>query len=313
MLTNSGYVGGLSAANDNPANSPLYTSLDSCFRVVGTGLGSSTIERDTIVFPTVTGLNPSSFYRLKFKLATIGITPSVNTAAGVDNPDYVQLESAINGAAYIGQIKVTGSSNSVWGFGATGNVPWSGVLTKTAGPALSIYGASSAFPYSTVNLDFSTGVTQLAIRIIMAVNASGETWLIDDVELIELTRLPVELLEFGGTYYNTGVKLYWSTASETNNDHFEILKSFDGFNFTKIASIKGRGNSNTVVEYEYIDYDVCDTIVYYKLRQVDYDGVSEEFYIIAFQCRHPYLYDDFFDVLGRKTKQDYDGIKIYNK
>lgn len=125
--------------------------------------------------------------------------------------------------------------------------------------------------------------------------------------------LPVDLIEFNGVYYNAGLKLYWSTASEINNDYFDILKSFDGINYFKIKSIRGKGNSNVITNYEYIDYDVCNTIVYYKLKQIDYDGVIKEYDPIAFKCRRTYLYDNFYDILGRKVQQDYDGIKIYQK
>jgi hypothetical protein len=125
--------------------------------------------------------------------------------------------------------------------------------------------------------------------------------------------LPVELIDFIGEYYNNGIKLYWSTASEINNDYFVLSKSFDGTNYQALTRIRGRGNSNSLTEYIYVDYDVCDTIVYYKIKQVDYDGNYKEYDPIAFKCRVQYLHKDFYDVLGRKVKLDYDGVKLYQK
>lgn len=316
--TNSSFIGGLSSAIDNPANQPFYSTPDSCYVIRGTGLGSSTVEVDTFVYPNVP-LISGHRYQIRYKLASIGLNPSVQTAAGVDASDWIELQYTVNnGLSWWRDAQVQGINNSMWGFGGaigTGvltNITRTGSMSTTT-PTLYVSNPNGPIVNVWVTMPLTT-FPQLKIRFVTQINATGELWMLDDVSIVDLTPyLPVELLEFSGTYYNTGIRLHWSTASEINNDHFEILKSFDGFNFTKIASVKGRGNSSVVQEYEYIDYDVCDTIVYYKLRQVDYDGVSEEFYTIAFQCRHPFIYDDFFDVLGRKTKQDYDGIKIYNK
>jgi hypothetical protein len=90
--------------------------------------------------------------------------------------------------------------------------------------------------------------------------------------------LPIELLSFGGTVIDSrNVLLEWSTASELNNDYFIIERSTDGYNWTQIKNIDGSGNSNTKINYTTIDNSAPRTIVYYKLSQVDFDGISEEF------------------------------------
>lgn len=314
-MINSQFIGLLSNAVDNPPNYPMYASSDTCYMVKGIGLGSSTSEVDTFTYPNLPVVSGRT-YEIRFKLASFGLNPGVNTAAGVDgSTDTLEFQYRLAASGWFRDCKIIGSSNAMWSFdGAIGtNAKTS--ISRNANTTPNLYVSNANGPITNVAIRLNPGTyTTIQIRFISKLNGSGETWMLDDVEVWDLSStLPVELIEFNGRYYNTGLKLYWSTASEINNDHFEILKSFDGFNFTKIATIRGKGNSNSLVEYEYVDYEVCDMIVYYKLKQIDYDGISKEYGPIAFRCRQAHIYDDFYDVLGRKTKQDYDGIKIYQK
>lgn len=314
-MINSQYIGLLSNAVDNPPNYPMYASSDSCYMIKGIGLGSSTAEVDTFTYPNLSVI-PGRTYEIRFKVASFGINPSVNTAAGVDgSTDTLEFQYRLAASTWFRDCRIIGNSNAIWSFdGAIGtNANLS--ISRNANTVPNLYVSNAGNPITNVAVRLNPGTySTIQIRFISKVNGSGETWMLDDVEIWDLSStLPVELIEFNGKYFNTGLKLYWSTASEINNDYFEILKSYDSFNFFKIASVRGKGNSNSLVEYEYIDYEVCDTIVYYKLKQVDYDGTIKEYGPIAFRCRQAHIYDDFYDILGRKVKQDYDGIKIYQK
>lgn len=86
--------------------------------------------------------------------------------------------------------------------------------------------------------------------------------------------LPVELLDFSGKIKDEVNHLYWETASELNSDYFEILRSDNGMDFTKIGEVDAAGNSNTVRYYDLIDYEPLQ-ISYYKLVIVDYNGSKE--------------------------------------
>jgi hypothetical protein len=90
--------------------------------------------------------------------------------------------------------------------------------------------------------------------------------------------LPVELINFTATpLADHDAKLEWATASETNNSHFVIERSYDGKNFEAIDRVEGHGNSNEVLVYNYIDntIDAIQNTVYYRLHQFDFDGESE--------------------------------------
>ncbi len=84
--------------------------------------------------------------------------------------------------------------------------------------------------------------------------------------------LPVDLLFFRAEAENETAQLKWATASEINNDYFEIQKSLDGKNFETIGKIIGAGNSQQIVKYSYIDSNLSSGINYYRLKQKDYNG-----------------------------------------
>ncbi len=87
--------------------------------------------------------------------------------------------------------------------------------------------------------------------------------------------LPVELISFTGEFNNSQVDLTWQTVSEINNDYFDIQRSQDGINFETIGKIKGAGNSNITIDYNYTDFNPYSGISYYRLKQVDFDGRYE--------------------------------------
>jgi len=87
--------------------------------------------------------------------------------------------------------------------------------------------------------------------------------------------LPVELTQFLGYANENENLLTWTTASESNNDYFYIEKSIDGVNYKKIGEVQGSGNSSVRIDYEFSDSEINNSIVYYRLTQVDYDGTKE--------------------------------------
>jgi len=84
--------------------------------------------------------------------------------------------------------------------------------------------------------------------------------------------LPVELLSFNANEIEFEVILNWITASELNNDYFEVERSVDGLEFTVIGEISGYGTTTEAQQYEFIDSNPEYGINYYRLRQVDFDG-----------------------------------------
>ena len=92
---------------------------------------------------------------------------------------------------------------------------------------------------------------------------------------IGLRPLPVELLAFAATAVNNrDSKLTWRTASERNNDHFDIERSLTGRDFVKFAEVDGQGNTQSPTDYALTDANATKlgATVYYRLKQVDTDS-----------------------------------------
>lgn len=87
--------------------------------------------------------------------------------------------------------------------------------------------------------------------------------------------LPVDLMFFDVKLENDLAILKWATASELNNDRFEIQRSLDGSNFVTISEVNGNGNSDSRVDYQFTDKNPFTGVSYYRLKQIDYDGKFE--------------------------------------
>jgi hypothetical protein len=92
--------------------------------------------------------------------------------------------------------------------------------------------------------------------------------------------LPVELLYLDAQWSSDNTNdavVTWSTASETNNSHFEIYRSTDGQNYDYVglsASKSNNGFSSEIFEYTFTDANaklVTPEYAYYKIKQIDYD------------------------------------------
>lgn len=91
------------------------------------------------------------------------------------------------------------------------------------------------------------------------------------------TTLPVSWLSFTGFANGENVDLVWVTAQEINNKGFEVERSIDGITFENVGFVKGAGNYNGKLNYAFVDAGVLSSnaIVYYRLKQVDFDNRFE--------------------------------------
>ena len=69
--------------------------------------------------------------------------------------------------------------------------------------------------------------------------------------------------------------LKWSTASEHNSSYFDIERSIDGIEWGIVGTKQAAVNSNTQINYSYLDAINQFKIHYYKLVQYDIDGKFE--------------------------------------
>jgi hypothetical protein len=84
--------------------------------------------------------------------------------------------------------------------------------------------------------------------------------------------LPVEQLILQARQVNDLAEITWSTESESNNSHFELYKSTDGFNWELIHTQAGVGYSTSLTTYSFIDSDRLQSIQYFQIHQYDFNG-----------------------------------------
>lgn len=110
------------------------------------------------------------------------------------------------------------------------------------------------------------------------------------------STLPITLSMFNATRIeNDIVKLEWQTQVETNNDFFTIERSLDGYNWQAIGRIKGSGNSEKLMSYQFMDENPLNETMYYRLKQTDYNGL--------------FVYSNVLDVVAGNSIEN--TLKIY--
>jgi hypothetical protein len=90
--------------------------------------------------------------------------------------------------------------------------------------------------------------------------------------LLAESALPVTLLEFIAVKQEKTALLKWSTTSETNSERFDIERSTDGKQWTKIGTEQAMGESDSLKSYSFIDSKPMGGENLYRLKMVDADS-----------------------------------------
>jgi hypothetical protein len=182
---------------------------------------------------------------------TAGVTYPANLTIGSSLTTV--LKTAVTPLAVTGTSTITGSSLTISSFDtppATGDV-----FTVLTG---------------------STAVTGVFTSLTLPAGYTGTlAYTATDVKLTLATVLPVGLTSFTGKKAYNGVELKWQTASELNNNYFEVLRSENGKDFTSIGTIKGNGTSQEIRNYNFTDVNPVSGANYYQLKQTDFDGTAK--------------------------------------
>ena len=97
--------------------------------------------------------------------------------------------------------------------------------------------------------------------------------------------VPVELVSFTGNSVNGKVLLEWKTATELNNNGFEVQRKTAESDFATIGFVKGQGTATNQKEYSYTDRNLVDGNYFYRLKQIDYNGSYEYSNVIEVDVR----------------------------
>ncbi len=121
--------------------------------------------------------------------------------------------------------------------------------------------------------DFNGGNTIALYKIKFTENLTGLICGSEGKFLINTDYvIPVEMTSFNATADDNNVRLNWTTKTELNNSGFDILRSFDGNDWKKIAFIGGSGTTSETTNYSFTDQQLKNGYYSYKLKQIDYNG-----------------------------------------
>jgi hypothetical protein len=115
----------------------------------------------------------------------------------------------------------------------------------------------------------------IAIRFIQPVVPDQQVR-IDDVIITgtgpcQELLLPVTFEHLEAKRQNKNTDIFFSTATEVNNDFFTIERSSDGIVFEAVGTIQGAGNATSIQKYYFEDRDVPSGVLYYRIKQTDFD------------------------------------------
>lgn len=97
--------------------------------------------------------------------------------------------------------------------------------------------------------------------------------------------LPITLSAFDLMCENNVPLISWTTSSEQNTSHFELLNSINGYDWETISILTAAGNSSTTKFYKYLDVDSRNSQnIYYKLLSIDLDGSETKFPAKSSHC-----------------------------
>ncbi|WP_132644050.1 T9SS type A sorting domain-containing protein [Roseivirga ehrenbergii] len=96
----------------------------------------------------------------------------------------------------------------------------------------------------------------------------------------EQYALPITLLSFEAFAETDQIVLEWTTVSEVENSLFRVEKSANGIDFEALGYLDGSGTSENINNYALIDNKPFNGKNYYRLIDIDHNGVENASEII---------------------------------
>jgi hypothetical protein len=119
-------------------------------------------------------------------------------------------------------------------------------------------------------------------------------------KVFSTTILPVKWLSYEVKTDKAGNHILWTTASELNNDRFDIEKSSNGTDWQLAGTVKAKGNSSQQTKYTYFDATSTSSKTYYRIKQVDVDGRFEYSKTLFSQSQSEQIENVSYDPLTSK-------------
>ncbi len=87
--------------------------------------------------------------------------------------------------------------------------------------------------------------------------------------------VPVELASFAATVNGNAVTLKWTTASEKNNNGFQVERKLASGEWNPVGFVKGKGTTVSISEYTFVESALVAGKYSYRLKQIDFDGTAQ--------------------------------------
>ncbi|MBL0097028.1 MAG: T9SS type A sorting domain-containing protein [Bacteroidetes bacterium] len=173
----------------------------------------------------------------------------------------------------------TATVDRFWRMANTGsnpvvNLTFNYISTELPGIPYNSAGLIRAHAYNTPTNTWMAALPgQTAVAYQVSVPAAGGQphWALASLN----AALPVDWLFFDGKKLGGVVQLDWATAEEKDNSHFIVERTRDFIEVQQLGIVTGIGTSSATSSYDYIDENPFAGENYYRLRQVDINGVEE--------------------------------------
>lgn len=178
------------------------------------------------------------------------------------------------------------------------------------GPGVGLTGNAGAFPgvLWTLPVIPTSSNFRFRFRFTSDFLFRDEGYKLTNFQIICNVALSIDLLSFTGENIDNENILNWVTSSEVNNSHFRIEHSFDGDKWEILSTISG---NNSPSMYKYIHSNPRNVINYYRLIQVDFDGIENHKGVISIDNRKKESeIIGIYNILGQNVTMEFTGLKI---
>jgi hypothetical protein len=111
------------------------------------------------------------------------------------------------------------------------------------------------------------------VRVTCLSNSEGNWAGLWEARIFGPSQIPVEFVSFTAIVNDENkVELDWTTASELNNQRFDVERKSENEEYRIVGSIPGKGTSLELNEYNFTDNSVEPSLYVYRLKQVDFNG-----------------------------------------
>ncbi len=150
-------------------------------------------------------------------------------------------------------------------FGSSPVDMWMGVDFDADGDLTDNFGVGQTFTEVTNNYSSNPTLEVFAPNNDVNIKLPAKSyavWVQDNV-------LPVQLVNFKAEASGATVILDWETANEVDLEYFEVQRSVEGKDFTKVGTALAKGAGNYTLKDQEAPFN---TPVFYRLKMVDADG-----------------------------------------